>query len=41
MTRLQPQPQVTATVNLTLQHTNYTVLVEGPEITIRAVGTRG
>jgi hypothetical protein len=27
-------------VDLTLQHTNHTVLVEGPEITIRPVGTR-
>jgi hypothetical protein len=27
-------------VELTLQHTNHTVLVEGPEITVRPVGTR-
>jgi hypothetical protein len=27
-------------VNLTVQHTNHTVLVEGPEITIRPVDTR-
>jgi hypothetical protein len=27
-------------VDLTLQHTNHTVLVEGPEITVRPVGTR-
>jgi hypothetical protein len=27
-------------VDLTLQHTNHTVLVEGPEIMIRPVGTR-
>jgi hypothetical protein len=27
-------------VDLTCQHTNHTVLVEGPEITIRPVGTR-
>lgn len=27
-------------VGLTLQHTNREVLVEGPEITIRPVGTR-
>jgi hypothetical protein len=27
-------------VNLTCQHTNHTVLVEGPKIMIRPVGTR-
>jgi hypothetical protein len=27
-------------VDLTLQHTNHTVLVEGPEIMIRPVGAR-
>ncbi len=27
-------------VGLTCQHTNQTILVEGPEITIRPVGTR-
>src|SRR6476661_1944769 len=27
-------------VDLTLQHTNHPVLVEGPEITVRPVGTR-
>jgi hypothetical protein len=27
-------------VDLTLQHTNHPVLVEGPEIMIRPVGTR-
>lgn len=27
-------------VDLTLQHTNRTVLVQGPEITIRPLGTR-
>jgi hypothetical protein len=27
-------------VDLTCQHTNRTVLVEGPEITVRPVGTR-
>jgi hypothetical protein len=27
-------------VDLTLQHTNHTVLVKGPEITVRPVGTR-
>ena len=27
-------------VDLTLQHTNHTVLVEGTEITVRPVGTR-
>jgi hypothetical protein len=29
-----------AMVDLTCQHTNHTLLVEGPEITIRPVGTR-
>jgi hypothetical protein len=32
--------QVTTVVDLTHQHTNRAVLVEGPEITIRSVGTR-
>ncbi|HKR48483.1 MAG TPA: hypothetical protein VJT72_02685 [Pseudonocardiaceae bacterium] len=27
-------------VDLTLQHTNHTLLVEGPEIKIRPIGTR-
>jgi hypothetical protein len=27
-------------VDLTCQHTNHTVLIEGPQITIRPVGTR-
>lgn len=34
------KPHVTDDVDLTCQHTNRTVLVEGPEIMIRPVGTR-
>jgi hypothetical protein len=41
MTHLPRQNRSSRTVvDLTLQHTNHTVLVEGPEITIRPVGTR-
>jgi len=29
-----------AVVDLTCQHTNHTVLVEGPEISVRPVGAR-
>jgi hypothetical protein len=34
------KPQARTVVDLTCQHKNHTVLVEGPEITIRPVGTR-
>ncbi|TKG71683.1 hypothetical protein FCN18_09190 [Prauserella endophytica] len=37
---LHPDPRAFRNVGLTLQHTNQTILVEGPEITIRPVGTR-
>jgi hypothetical protein len=33
-------PRWNGTLGLTLQHTNRDVLVEGPEIMIRPVGTR-
>jgi hypothetical protein len=39
-TTITTKPQINATVDLTLQHTNHIVLVEGPEITVRPVGTR-
>jgi hypothetical protein len=34
------KPQVNDVVDLTCQHKNHTLLVEGPEIKIRPVGTR-
>jgi hypothetical protein len=41
MTHLPRQNRSSRTVvDLTLQHTNHTVLVEGPEISVRPVGTR-
>jgi hypothetical protein len=39
-TTITTKPQINATVDLTHQHKNHTVLVEGPEIMIRPVGTR-
>jgi hypothetical protein len=39
-TTITTKPQINATVDLTCQHKNHTLLVEGPEITIRPVGAR-
>jgi hypothetical protein len=39
-TTITTKPQINATVDLTCQHKNHPLLVEGPEITIRPVGTR-
>jgi hypothetical protein len=39
-TTITTKPQINATVDLTCQHKNQTLLVEGPEIKIRPIGTR-
>jgi hypothetical protein len=39
-TTITTKPQIIATVDLTCQHKNQTLLVEGPEIKIRPIGTR-
>jgi hypothetical protein len=39
-TTITTKPQINATVDPTCQHTNHTVLVEGPEILVRPVGNR-
>jgi hypothetical protein len=39
-TTITTKPQVNATVDLTCQHKNQALLVEGPEIMIRPVGAR-
>ena len=39
-TTITTKPQINAMVDLTSQHKNQTLLVEGPEVTIRPVGTR-
>jgi hypothetical protein len=39
-TAVTTKPQINTMVDPTCQHTNHTVLVEGPEIMIRPVGTR-
>ena len=41
LARLPPSgPSTRDFVDLSCQHKNHTVLVEGPEITVRPVGTR-
>ncbi len=39
-TIVRTKPQLNTMVDLTCQHKNHTLLVEGPEIMIRPVGTR-
>jgi DNA invertase Pin-like site-specific DNA recombinase len=39
-TTITTKPQINATVDLTCQHKNQILLVEGPEIKIRPVGAR-
>jgi hypothetical protein len=39
-TTITTKPQINTTVDLTCQYKNQTLLVEGPEIMIRPIGTR-